>query len=410
MTAEARRSPGHPGVLLDIVEEHFEELDFLWEQRERVIFAEDWTRSELVVLEARAEAHLDALRLAEGHALDLARPALAGDATFAATAATLVMLDWGVPELSAEVLEGLSKAEAPETREGIRIGLRHAPLSDLREGLLGLAAGSDLALAAIAADVLAFQRVAVPGLERLLAADAAESRALVFGALGRLARLVDARALEAGLEDASAAVRTAALQAAARSGLPGLAERCRRPDAPPEALAFLGLLGDPADRAHLQAAVADPQRAAAALRGLGALGSIRAIPDLLELLDDSELAVAAAAAFQRITGAEDLAAEAAAPAAADETEAAAEEADDIEAEFADEAAPPDPARARAWWQARASSFAPEGRWQAGSEVGQPGAWSRDLPLGVRRDVWLSARAHDPAATPDLELEARGGGV
>ena len=85
-------TPGRPPVFLDILDEHFEELDFLWEQRERVVFAPDWVLDELAEHEDRADAHLDGLRIGEAHSVDLARPALADGERSAATAAAMTFL------------------------------------------------------------------------------------------------------------------------------------------------------------------------------------------------------------------------------------------------------------------------------------------------------------------------------
>ena len=261
-----------------------------------------------------------------------------------------------------------------------------------------------MALAAAAADVLAFHRIALPDIRRLLASEDPGVRVLAFGALGRLGQVQEPD-LASALESESAELRRAALEAAARSGLPDLGTTCRRaasrqgnPDA--EALAFLGVLGDPADLSVLQAALGQPGLAVAALRGLGALGRVEAVPLLIGLMENPELAPAAGAAFQRITGAEDIAAEKPPQPPADEiTE---------EDEFADDTPPPDPARAQAYWNKHQAAFDPNGRWQAGQEVSADplGAAFNALPLEARRDTYLGARARSTSTVPDLELERR----
>ena len=398
---------GRPPVLMDIVEEHFEELDFLCEQREGVVFAPDWNLEELAELEERAEAHLDGLRLAELHAVDIARPALAGEETYAATAATLVFMETGLPELAAEVIEAFKAAEAPETRDGIRIGLRRSKLDAVRAELLELAAGEDLALAAAAADVLAFQRVELSGLERLLAAKEPAVRVLTYGAMGRLRVLARAQDLGRAIADEDSEVRLAGLRAAAMSGMPDLERLCRNAatdaeDPSLEALGFLGLFGNPVDLPLLEAAARDGECASVAIAALGALGRVDAVPLLVELMErDAEHAGKAADAFVRITGAEGIEGEKPPP-------PQAEDEVDLEADFENDEPPPDPEKARVWWEENGGRFAPQGRWQAGVRVDEATETLpfNTLPLQTRRDLYLAACARCQGSVPDRELEAR----
>ena len=131
---QSTSAPGLAPVIPDVLEEHFEELDFLWEQRESVIFAPDWNLDDLAEHEERCEAHLDGLRIAGAHGVELARPALRGDERGAATAAAMILLAAGEPGLEEEVLEVLAEAEAP-AREGVRIALRHGDVENLRSRL-----------------------------------------------------------------------------------------------------------------------------------------------------------------------------------------------------------------------------------------------------------------------------------
>ena len=65
-------------TLLDILEEHLEEADFLWQQRENALADRVYTLNDLAELKERLLAHLNGLVLAEKHGWDLLQPKLAG--------------------------------------------------------------------------------------------------------------------------------------------------------------------------------------------------------------------------------------------------------------------------------------------------------------------------------------------
>lgn len=365
-----------PQLLLPILAQHFTELDVLWERREAAVADSAATARELADIERRAQRHLEGLLLGQGHALDLARPALQGEERGAATAASFVMLDLGPAELRAELIAALAAA-GPEAAHGIRIALRHRDVADLEPRLRELAAAASPLARACACDVLAFQRRdPVASVRELLDVDDEEIRALAIGCLGRWGGPWTADDLRAQLAaPGTARAHRAALETSARVALPGLLEICReaayRQDEPSlEALRFLGVIGDEGEIPRLQRVVADAAaadqpdspalaRGAAALAALGALGSPQGVPILLAALEKTLLAHAAAAAFLRITGAADVKGEPVPPPPSLDAEAA---------EFWDEHVEVDPVLARRWWQEHGGRFAPAARWQAGVAV------------------------------------------
>jgi uncharacterized protein (TIGR02270 family) len=277
---------------------------------------------------------------------------------------------------------------------------------------MGLSTGPDLELAAAAADVLTCHGVGVPDLGRLTESEEPATRVLAYRALGRQGKLNQSSTLTAALKDESPAVQRAALEAAAMSGMPGLEELClsasSNREAPNlEALAFLGILASPAAMDRLAASARKPEQATAAIEGLGALGNVHAVPLLIELMgEDQDYARAAADAFTRITGLDDLARDEPTAPSASEADPAEDEGDgDFDADLEDEEPAPDPGKAEAWWTVNREHFDPGGVWQRGIEVSgitrSPAFDS--LPLQVRRDLFLAARAAGERDTPKVEL-------
>ncbi len=381
-----------PPAILDILEEHLSELGDLWEQRERSIFSPEWTLQDLSAHEERAEAHLDGLRIGAANSVDLARPALLSEEPGVAIAATFVLMAFDSVELEREVIQAL-KSAPPKSRDGIRIGLHHGDIKRLAAELADIATAAEPGVRAAALDVLAFHRLPPPkGIPMLLGDPDPGVRRLVYDAAGRFGGPWSYDVLRDALDSDVPALRIAALRASARMGLMGLDDSCRQTgtrlqNPVPEALEFLGVLGNPKDLPILQNAMSRPELAGAALSGIGKLGSVAGIPALLDAISNEKLAHAAGRAFVRLTGV-----------------AAAE------ISSADAAAPPDPAKARDWWEKEKGRFKAEGRWQAGFDVSKTpfGEHFDAMPLDARLDVYLGARAKDPQKTPDRELEKRPG--
>lgn len=391
--------PGRPPVMLDIVEEHFDELDFLWEQREANLFTPDWRLRDLAWHEERAEAHLDGLRLAGLWAVDLAQPRLCSGEMATALASALVLCADESGALLAPLIAALRTADPPVV-DGIRRALRHGVPAPLWPVLRELAAGGDPSRAAAALDVLAFVRTDGVDCGELPRGARGPALELAFAAAGRQ-RTFDPTMLASALEQAEPRTRAAGLRAAAACGVASLVTACReaatRPTDPdPEAITMLGALGEPADEALLRAALQRPELASSAVAALGALGRTTAVPLLIELTRDDALGVPAAFAYQRITGFRDVFGEKPwpPPAVAD----GEDESEDL---------PPAPDAIAADWQKRGRHFAADRTWQFGAEIPAdrlPECFD-DLPLHARADVYWRLRARR-AKVPDIELEAQ----
>lgn len=384
----------------DLLEEHFEELETLWEQRETSVLALDWTLEDLAEQEDRCEAHLDALRLGELHAVNLALDQLSGAGWAASAAATIVLREAQLTASNNQILQTI-EADDPEDLLGIRSALRQGPVLDLAEWLHGTADrsadGCPDRLAAVF-DVLSFHRMERNDFDCLLTEPSpAEHWVTSLDALRRVQRFNPTH-LEGAMGHADPSVRTAALRAAAEVGLESTPEHCRRlssgANVDPAAVTFLGVVGEPQDADLLAQLISRGTEPAAAVDALGRLGAIGSIPLLLDLMPDPDLGNAAAKAYARITGS--------AVFEGDWTVQLDEEGELVESQDQAEAE-----AAAKDWSARKSMMEGATCWQLGApRSARLPRYFDSLPLAMRLDTYLHARMYARGTTPSLELEAR----
>ena len=356
--------------MMDILEEHLEELAWLWPLRQTMLASGEHDLVALGRVERRIAAHADALVLAGEIAMPLLEQAIEGDEGSAAAAAH-VLLSMRRPDASELVLKALPAAAGP-ARTGLRVGMRAGPKDILTEELTRLAREAAPAIAVIAADVLAFRGAPPPSPERIvdfIQDQDPEVRCTGWRLVGLVRAGLAPKLYSQAMSDSAPGVRDAALRAGAWCGLSGVLTIARQLAANPNAadlepyylLAALGTAADLPIMAQLGAAVAlGPPR----FHLLGAYGNSALVPQVVAALasEDPATAAAAGAAFRKLTGVElDTLARAAADGDGDE----------FEAEFADDVAVPDPEQGRRVWEDLKPRLGQAARICYGIDLAQP---------------------------------------
>jgi uncharacterized protein (TIGR02270 family) len=373
--AAARTSPRFVKPIPDILDEHADELPFLWSQRRSALRSPRHSAHSLARLERRIEAHVQGLLVVGESAVPFIEPYLSGHDTNRAFAAGHVLLRSGAADQADRVFGAFERAGASPSRlDGLRQAICQGPIGPILPGLQRLVRSADDLVAVAASEALAFHAALELRMARLL--DFLRSPSPNVRQAGwRVVALLDEGRLElfrSGWRDPDPGVRRESLFAAACVRQRGLLEHCRKLSRTPapdhfDAIEVLALLGGPDDLRCLltagQCAGLGPHR----YRILGAFGHPGVVETLLKGIEDPDpsSAVAAGAAFTKLTGREidsdfriELPPE-------DGSEPAG-----FDKYFLDEAFLPDPARAWGCWREIRERLAGATRWSRGFDLSQ----------------------------------------
>lgn len=362
-------------IIKPIIEQHAENVAFCWLLRDRASSGPHYDLNDLVALDDRMDANLDGLRISGDAGWEICRSAMdIGEPGEIFTAGVLAF-EGLVPECMDAVLAAVEEANDLQRAlisafgwidfEAIAVPARRLLDADLAFlKYIGLAAHA------------VHRRDPGAALAQLMEASDGRVRARALKAAGELGRLDLLPAVRAHLQDEEEKCRFYAAWSATLLGdtstmesltalavAPGpFAQRgCNlavRKMTPGQALQWLRQLGQQTESAHL------------AVGGCGALGDPAAVPWLLEMMQDPDLARAAGESFSMITGVdlvyEDLEAE---PPEGFEAGPSENPEDDDVALDPDEDLPwPEPDSIKAWWVKSGKNFKAGIRYLCGKPI------------------------------------------
>lgn len=307
--------------LRDVLEEHYETLDFLWTQRRDSLHSADITHRDLVDRDERIAAHSDGLLLAGPDGIEIIAPGLASDEGSFSLASGFVLLAARSAPAAKTVISVFQDA-SPKARDGLGLALCYGPVQHTEAELQTVVAQASPPVAAAAAEVLAFHgQLADPGgwlatfaedPNPTVRARAWRITALAAGAgAARLPLLERPARLQRAVADLDPAVRAQAFEAAVWSRQSWVLDECRRlavgPPASPgtmESIAWLAILGTADDLELMRAIGGDPAHGPARFEWLASFGHPTVLPLIIAGFDPARPVDAAAAglAFRRMTG------------------------------------------------------------------------------------------------------------
>jgi uncharacterized protein (TIGR02270 family) len=359
--AGSTSSAGAPTAKLsyipEILEEHYEELQFLWSIRRTAIRSPSFTLGDIAKFETRIEAHLQGMLVVGERMRDLVEPGLTGDDATIVFASAFALLRLDRPATTRLVLNHFAGATGPAL-DGLREALCHAAPSGALHELESLSRTLNPVNATAALEVLVWRALKPPAIERIrpfLASESPAARQAAWRILALLGSPADAKDYSAAMRDDDPLVRTEATWSAAWARVPGILALARRYAESPaqehlELFRLLAALGTREDLPRIERLANDETLGPPAIRLplVGVFGHLTFANDLITKMSNGnpEVAVAAAEAFRVMTGTDVSSDKMAKLPPASPTGDPA-----LDAEFADDVRLPDPERARAIWSA-----------------------------------------------------------
>ena len=386
-----------PTYMVDVHEQHLEELGFLWGQWRAALTDADYTLPAVAHLEERIRAHLQGVQVPGERAWPRLLELLGADDPDLIFAASYALLHTHNDELVTRVLDAFLLAEGP-LFAAIATALEYSPLpTTALHRVYSLMSTRPALRAVVAAEVLAFHgTLSITGDQFRYFIEDEDPHTRVAG--WRLAALVSAQlspnTYAQALRDPDPAASLAALHTAAWCGVAGVINALRHiadsGAASLDTLYLLAVIGNVEDARRMQTALLDAERGPARFGLAGAFGSAALMPLVLAALDDPDPATAAAAgaAFTRLTGIDIESNERAAVQPADGSKP-----DEFEAEFQQEVMLPDAAKGRREWDRARSRLAAMPRVYRGVEEAHvlSADASAVIDMQSRHEIHLRAR-------------------
>jgi uncharacterized protein (TIGR02270 family) len=403
-------APAKLRFIPDIVEEHYDELQFLWSLRRAALRSPTYRTREFIALDERIEAHAEAMLIIAEQLIDFVEPGLAGDEELPAFAAAFTLLRLGTPDALNRVLEAFRTANGKKLN-GLRDALAHGPSRAADAQLMSLFLSASPPVGAAAGEALAFHAAIAPtakNLERLIRAEEPAARASGWHIAAYCGVSLSPEWYEAGLGDDDPSVKRAALTTAAWNAYPRFAPYCRSLAVEPtpesiEPLTLLASVSPPEEYQTIGAVAAVPAAGPGRYRVVAAFGHPHYVDFLISEMRNPDPAAAAAAgvAFTKLTG-RDVESDTRVKVSPDGKSPA----DDFEAEFQDEVFLPDPELASKHWQELTPRLASSPRICRGMDVSR--ALSREqfaaLDMESRWEYCLRARLYSGWQGTPLVLE------